>query len=129
MLRAVYEGVALAMFDCYSSVPTPLKEIYVSGGGSKSDVWMQIFADMMGKEIIVCNGKEHGARGAAMNCGVAAGVFSGYDEAVRKIVKVKKRYKPDTLRHKRYMELYEIYRSGYRMNMDWWDLRSHFLDK
>jgi len=128
LLRSVYEGVALAMLDCYMSVPTQLSEIYVSGGGSKSDTWMQMFADAMGKDIVVCNGEEHGARGAAMNCGVSIGAYEDYRDAIQRVVKIKKRYTPNEENHKRYMELYKLYRSGYQMNMDWWDMRSRFLD-
>lgn len=128
LLRAVYEGVALAMMDCYGVIPTQLKEIYVSGGGSNSDTWMQMFADAMGKDIIVCNGKEHGARGCAMNCGVALGLYTDYRDAVNRVVKIKKRYKPDLKNHKKYKKLYELYCAGYKMNMEWWDLRSGFLN-
>ncbi len=127
MLRAVYEGVALAMVDCYSIIPTELTEIFVSGGGSGSNTWMQIFADAMAKDIVVCDGREHGARGAAMNCGVALGLYPDYRAAIDRVVKIKKRYSPNPENQKKYRELYELYKAGYKMNMDWWDLRSRFL--
>lgn len=127
LLRAVYEGVALAMMDCYGCVPTELSKIYVSGGGAKSDTWMQIFADAMGKEIIVSEGSEHGARGAAMNLGVSIGVYADYNDAVARVVRVKKRYEPNEENHKKYLALYELYKAGYQMSMGYWDLRSKFL--
>ncbi len=33
MLRAVYEGTALSMLDCYSHMPADVRQIYISGGG------------------------------------------------------------------------------------------------
>jgi sugar (pentulose or hexulose) kinase len=127
MLRSVFEGVAMAMVDCYNVVPTELSEVIVSGGGAGSDVWMQIFADAIGKDIVTFEGKEHGARGAAINNGVAAGIFSDYESAIGRMAKVRKRYRPIPENHTRYRGLYELYRAGYRMNMDWWDLRNDFL--
>lgn len=127
MLRAVYEGVAMAMVDCYSHMPLEVNEVYVSGGGAKSDVWMQIFADAMGKEMIICQGDEHGARGAAINCGVAIGIYKDYEDAVKRIVKVKKRFKPVAQNTEKYKELYKLYVKGYTLLMDWWDLRTKTL--
>ena len=127
LLRSVYEGVALAMMDCYYSVPIKLKEIYVSGGGAKSATWMQMFADATGTDIIICEGEEHGARGAAMNCCVAAGYYDGYDQAVKRVVKIKHRFIPNEEKHNRYIALYDLYKTGYLMNLDWWDKRSKFL--
>jgi len=129
MLRAVYEGVAMAMVDCYSHMPSPVNEVYVSGGGAKSDVWMQIFADAMGKDMIICEGEEHGARGAAMNCGVAIGIYKDYEDAVKRIVRIKKRFKPNPDNTKKYQELYKLYVKGYTLLMDWWDLRTEVLNK
>jgi sugar (pentulose or hexulose) kinase len=90
---------------------------------------MQIFADATGKEIVRCNGKEHGARGAAMNCGVALGIYSDHKDAIRRVVKENKRFFPNQTNHEKYKKLFELYRSGYQMNMEWWDIRSDFLKK
>lgn len=128
MLRAVYEGVAMAMVDCYSHMPSQINEVYVSGGGAKSDVWMQIFADALGKDMIICQGDEHGARGAAVNCGVAIGVYKDYEDAVKRIVKIKKRFTPIPENTAKYKELYKLYVKGYTLLMDWWDMRTKTLE-
>jgi sugar (pentulose or hexulose) kinase len=127
LLRAVFEGVALAMVDCYRAVPTELSEIIVTGGGAGSDVWMQIFADATGKDIVTFEGKEHSARGAAMNNGVAIGLYPDYETAIRRMSRVNKRYTPIPENHAKYVKLYELYCAGYRLSMDWWDMRSEFL--
>jgi sugar (pentulose or hexulose) kinase len=127
MLRSTYEGVALAMMDCYSRVPVKVKEVFCSGGGAKSDVWMQMFADAMGADVVICEGDEHGARGAAMNCGVAIGLYKDFEDAVSRIVKVRKRYTPDPKNTEKYQALYKLYVEGYTLMMDWWDLRTQTM--
>ncbi len=127
MLRAVYEGIAMAMVDCYSSVPTKLTEVYVSGGGAKSDVWMQMFADAMNTDVVISDGTEFGAKGAAINVGIALGIYKDYESAVEQTVREKKRFHPNMERHKKYRQLYHLYRKGYELNMPWWDMRSDFL--
>ncbi len=128
ILRAVYEGVTMAMLDCYSHMPSRVNDVHVSGGGAKSDVWMQMFADAMGKEMIICEGEEHGARGAAMNCGVAIGIYNNYEDAVKRIVKIKKRFSPVARNTPKYQELYRLYVKGYTLLMDWWDLRTQTMN-
>ena len=127
MLRSVYEGIAMAMVDCYKSVPGKLKEIYVSGGGAKSDVWMQIFADALNTDVVVNEGAELGAKGAAMNVGVALGIYKSYKDAVQITVHEKKRFHGNPENHLKYCKLYGLYKKGYELNMDWWDMRSRFL--
>jgi sugar (pentulose or hexulose) kinase len=127
LLRAVFEGVALAMVDCYKAVPTELSEIIVTGGGAGSDVWMQIFADATGKDIVTFEGREHSARGAAMNNGVIIGLYPDHETAIKRMSRIKKRYKPVPEHHVKYVKLYDLYQAGYRLSMDWWDMRSDFL--
>lgn len=129
LLRSVYEGIAMAMVDCYRSVQMDISEVYVSGGGAKSDVWMQMFADAMNADIVICSGTEFGAKGAALNVGIVLGIYQDYEDAVAKTVREKKRFKPDQERHKKYQKLYELYKKGYELSMDWWDIRSEFLNQ
>jgi len=129
MLRSAYEGTALAMLDCYSHMPIEVKEVFCSGGGAKSEFWMQMFADAMGKDVVVCEGNEHGARGAAMNCGVAIGIYDDFEDAVSRIVKVRKRYTPVPENTEKYHLLYDLYVKGYKLMMDWWDLRTQTMQE
>lgn len=90
MVRAVYEGV---VFSHMSHVETLLQhtetpcEIYLSGGAANSTVWVQMFADVLQIPIVPVQGKEIGALGAAMAAGIAAGLYTDYVDAARKVVK------------------------------------------
>ncbi len=112
LLRAIYEGVALSMRDNYLAMQkgAPLQTTYLTGGGSASPVWCQILADCTGNMMRVAAGAELGARGAAMNAGVAVGLFADHKAAVQQMVRIEREYKPDVDKKVRYDELYKLYR-------------------
>jgi sugar (pentulose or hexulose) kinase len=112
LLRALYEGVALSMRDNYTAMQKgdPLKTTYLTGGGSASEVWCQIMANCTGNVMRVSAGEELGARGAAINAGVAVGLFSDHKAAVQQMVDIKREYEPEAEKKARYDELYELYR-------------------
>jgi xylulokinase/L-xylulokinase len=124
LLRAVYEGVALATLDCYRHMPIEPKTVYLSGGGANSPAWCQIIADCLGKPVSVPAGSQFGAKGAALNVGVAVGYYKDARAAVSRAVKMDRFYQPDAARTKLYGQLYEIYRQTAARQMDLWDLRA-----
>lgn len=116
LLRAVYEGVAYnlrwllevaagAGFSC-----DPLRAI---GGGAKSDVWMQIVADVTRRRVeAVENPQEAGAMGCAMSTAVAAGAFRDFKE-IKNAIKVRRSFQPDPGCRAVYDELYDVFRCLY----------------
>ena len=117
MLRAVYEGI---VFSHYTHVRKLLvnrdapASVRLSGGAANSDVWVQIFADVLQLPIDVIEGKELGAQGAAMAAGIAAGIYPDYQEAVRRTVKISKTVMP----RKEYAEIYQEKYARYRAVID-----------
>jgi sugar (pentulose or hexulose) kinase len=128
LIRAVYEGVALAMLDAYENMPEPCEEVLLSGGGARSPFWSQMFADAMGRSVLVAAGSEFGARGAAMMAGIGAGVYRDLGEAAA-TVQIVRRHKPDFAAHQRYRALYELYRVIYQQLQDAWWLRHRVLQQ
>ncbi|SUS08127.1 Carbohydrate kinase, FGGY family protein (fragment) [uncultured Defluviicoccus sp.] len=124
LLRAVYEGVALATLDCYRHMPIDPQSVLLSGGGANSPLWCQIVADCLGKPVLVPEGSQFGAKGAAMNVGGAAGFYRDAQDAVRQSVRMSRRYLPATARTRLYHELYALYRRTAERQMDLWDLRA-----
>lgn len=123
LLRSIYEGVALAMLDCFTNIPIQISEIVVSGGGARSDLWCQIFADATGKVIRTPQATELGALGVAISAGVGVGVYSSVGDAIKKVVKFKREYYPNSENHQKYQQLYKLYQSLYQHLWDDWDLR------
>lgn len=127
LIRAVYEGVALAMRDCYAVTGQPLTEITLVGGGARSAFWSQLFADVTGKHIHVPEGSEFGARGVALLAGVGAGVYPSLDDAVRRAVHSGHVYEPQPNVTALYDAIYPLYRHLSRSARESWLLRRDIL--
>jgi len=127
LLRAVYEGVAFATLDCYRNMPIDPEVVYLSGGGANSPVWCQILADCLGKPMSVPEGSQFGAKGAALNIGVAMGYYKNVEEAVRTCVKMARLYIPRPANSAIYRQLFEVYRKTAERQMDLWDLRAEII--
>lgn len=117
MLRAVYEGI---VFSHVTHVKKLLrnrevpKSIRLSGGAANSDVWVQIFADVLQIPINVVGDKELGAQGAVMAAGIAVGIYKDYADAISKTVKITKTVYP----RPEYKEIYEKKYATYRAVID-----------
>lgn len=69
---AVFEGVSFAIKECIELIPVKIKKATVCGGGTKSILWMNILANVLGIELNIIN-TEGPALGAAILCAKAAG--------------------------------------------------------
>jgi sugar (pentulose or hexulose) kinase len=96
MMRAVYEGVVLAVRDLMQHLPPVQGEILLTGGGANSLVWTQMLADALGKPVVVPAGSEFGARGAALLAATAIGAFPSVREASVSTRKIARRQEPNT---------------------------------
>lgn len=89
IFRAIYEGVVYAhlthIMTLLKSRPSP-EVIRLGGGVVNSEVWSQMFADILQIPIQLIRDVELGTKGAAMAAGVAAGIYSDYDAAVSRCV-------------------------------------------
>lgn len=72
-----------------------VSEIRSLGGGSKSAVWNQIKADVIGCKLMTMTTKEAACLGAAILAGTAVGLFPSVDEAVDSMSHVKNVYNPN----------------------------------
>lgn len=114
MYRSILEAIAMTMKlrvdEMCAELEMTLKEIIVSGGGSNSDLFMQIFADVFGipAKRNVVNGAA--GLGAAICAAVAVNAFKDFDEAVEKMVKVKDVFTPNPENSQMYGQLTEIYK-------------------
>lgn len=116
MTRAVLEGVAFGLRDGLdlmvgAGVPRP-ESVRASGGGTRSALWRQILADVLGTGIEIPATEEGAAYGAALLASVGAGHYSSVDEAVGTTVRVQPSAGPSAAVdvyagiHARYRDLY-----------------------
>ena len=76
LVRAVLEGVAYALRDAADLVAGEAVRVSrVSGGGARSELWLQIVASVLGTPLERVAVDEGAAYGAALLGGVSAGVW------------------------------------------------------
>ena len=126
-LRAIFEGIALSMKDCYEHFPELPNYIRLTGGGSYNEFWCQMFSDCLGIPVQVPLGSEHGALGAAITAAIGTGHFFDYQEAVEEMVIIEKTYNPRSEQHEKYQKIYELYTEIYNNLWDSWDKREQIM--
>lgn len=114
MLRAIYEGVAVTQCERLRELDPDgaLVDARIGGGGAKSEMWTQLFADVFGDRIRVPAGTEFGARGAGICAGVATGVYADHADAVDRTVAVARAHDPKPERVERYREVRDVFEAA-----------------
>ncbi|MEA2220808.1 MAG: xylulokinase [Solirubrobacteraceae bacterium] len=90
LVRAVLEGVAFALrdsLDLVAEISSPPAIGRVSGGGARSDLWLQILASVLELPLQRTAVDEGASFGAALLGGVAAGLFPDVHAAVAQCVR------------------------------------------
>lgn len=117
VLRAVVEGVAFSARHLLSEIEKAAgiesNVLLSSGGGSRSDLWCQIKADVLARPMARVSVAESGTLGASLMAAVAAGLLPDLQIAARSMVSVIRVFEPASDRHRQYDHLYEIYRGLY----------------
>lgn len=85
------------------------REFVATGGGARSDAWLQIKADILGTPFARLAVTECGTLGAAILAGVATGVYGSPEEAVAAAVTRDRVFEPDARRHGLYREQFTRY--------------------
>ncbi len=119
MIRAVFEGVAyntrwlLGYVEKF--IKRPMEKINLIGGGARSELWCQIMADVLGREIRqVKDPVQANARGAAFLASVALGYHTFHE--LSDVIQIEKTYTPEPGNRKIYDELFREYLNLYRAN-------------
>jgi xylulokinase len=109
LVRAVYEGLSLAVRDCIEGLPREVERVALSGGGTRSELWCQLIADCLDRPVVVPEGPDPGAKGAAALLGVGVGEFDSLGDAVDRTTAVDRRYAPRANVAAQYESLYELF--------------------
>lgn len=99
--RAVIEGISMALYHVSRALEKnePFSQINVSGGFVRSTEWLQILADIFGKEICLVHTDDASAIGATYLAMKALGIINNYDEIE---MEVSSRFYPDMAKHRHY---------------------------
>ncbi len=113
--RALIEATAFgarAIIDRLREHGVRIDRVVCCGGiAEKNDVFMQIYADVIGQPMLIAGSSQAPALGAAISAAVTAGVFNSWQAAQQAMTSVKdKRFTPNPEAHAVYNRLYAIYR-------------------
>ena len=108
LIRAVLEGICLdlaAAYDRLKRITELSDEVLIVGGGSKSEDWMQMFADVFMKKFVKTSiGQDAAGLGAAATAAVGMGWWKNFGE-ISGILRRETVKEPEPVRAGKYAEL------------------------
>lgn len=126
ILRAIYEGICFShrrhieKIGRYTDL-SGIKVVRMAGGAARSQVWMQMFADVLKLPVETTAATELGNLGAAICAGVGVGIYKDLDEGINRTVKVAKRVEPNAEAAKIYDAKYEKFNKAIEKLADFWE--------
>ena len=84
-MQAVYEGVCFSQhvhLERIRALSGPGKTLRLTGGPTRSKVWMQMVADISEQPLEVMDVKESGCLGGAIAAAVGSGLYASFAEAM-----------------------------------------------
>lgn len=116
--RAILEGLAYALREGKERIERrnkiPIERLRVAGGGSQSDVAMQLTADIFNLPAERPHTYETSGLGAAMDAAVGLGLVADFSQAARQMTRVGRRFEPQGPAADLYQRLYkEVYTQMY----------------
>jgi len=122
ILKGILEGATFYVRECIETLPETgirVEEVRVAGGGSQSDAWVQLTADILGRTLTRPAVTEAGATGAAILAGVACGAYKSFDEGVEAMVRLDRVFEPNPAMEGPYARRFQHYRRLWPLMKDY----------
>jgi xylulokinase len=106
LVKAALEGVTYEMkwnLDLLEQAGISAQRIHAVGGGARSPVWLQLKADVFGREVVAIEGQAS-CIGAAACAAVGLGIYRSWQEAASGLIKSGTTYQPRAVLHRQYGE-------------------------
>ncbi len=116
IIRAILESVVFEQklnVELFEAQGVTFREIRVTGGCSRSPLWLQIRADIFGKPVITLACEDASVLGAAILAACESGAYALPEDAAQTMVRVKDVWEPDRNQHEVYKERFSVYRDLY----------------
>ncbi|MBN1396274.1 MAG: hypothetical protein JW959_14720 [Pirellulales bacterium] len=113
ILKAIMEGVAYYFaeaLDRLGPLGIDASELIATGGGARSDAWLQIKADVYGVPLVRAKYTECGLLGAAIIAGAATGEFASPAEGAALLATRGREFTPQPARQAIYRERMAFYK-------------------
>ncbi|HZM66856.1 MAG TPA: FGGY-family carbohydrate kinase [Nakamurella sp.] len=113
LYRSILEGIALTMRNHSAALAgaghRDFASVIISGGGSRSNLMMQIFADVMGRPTQRTEIPDAAGMGAAICAAIGSGVHPGWDAAINAMVRTADTFQPISDHARRYTAINRTY--------------------
>lgn len=121
LTRAVLEGILLEILDLYiteqevaEKLGVSLQSVRVSGGIVKSEFWLHMLADILGKNVVLTELDELGTLGCAILAYKAIGYYPSLRDSVKGMVREKRVVEFDRSANTVYRKKFGIFRRAYK---------------
>jgi xylulokinase len=116
VIRAILEGAAFALrhnLHVARQAGVHTSEVRSVGGGTRSPLWNQIKADVLGLPVLLPRASIGAPFGDAMLVGMGLGLYPDILTTLRQFVQIRTVYEPNPDHHALYSELYLVFRNLY----------------
>jgi ribulokinase len=116
IFRAMMEGVAFGtelILETMGAAGFIPEDVVVCGGSTKSDLWMQIHADVSGLPLKLTAIPNAPMLGSAILAAFGSGHYDSIQSAASQMVQIARTIEPDQSRHAAYAEPYQAYKALY----------------
>jgi len=113
LYRAILEGLCFEMLYNLEKLEAggiKTERLYACGGGARSEVWLQIKADVWGREIVPVKTEETGALGSAILGFAAVKEADSVCDLAKYFVRHAEPVRPNPANHTYYRKKYEQYK-------------------
>jgi xylulokinase len=118
ILKGILQGATFYLaktLDQFSKLGLNISEYRSAGGGSRSQRWVQLSADIFDKPFLLTHCEEAGALGSAIIAGTGQGIFNSLKQGVDAMVQTGKTIEPNPANTKCYLEKLENYKQTERL--------------
>lgn len=123
ILKGMLEAIAFDLKACIERLPEAgieISDYRVVGGGSKSDTWIQLCADILDRPLVRPKITEAGILGAAIMAGAGARVFGSLEAGVETMVSLDRTFEPDP-------DMRGLYERRFEKYKQLWPLMKHYV--
>ena len=116
MARAIMEGTTYGsrqVLQIIEDEGVAISKIRMTGGSAQSDIWVQIFSDVLNKQIELPGVVDLPPLGTAIAAAYGVGEIKSFEEAIKKIP-VRKRYQPTREHTEYYLNMYDLFCTVYK---------------
>jgi xylulokinase len=122
ILKGLIEATTFYLRECFEALPETgidIKDFRAVGGASKSDAWVQICADILGRPFLRPRINEAGVLGAAILAGTGSLIFRSLEEGVKAMVQLDRTFFPDLLKQNQYNDRFIQYKKLWPLMADY----------